>query len=206
MSTRAVFLDKDGTLVEDIPYNVDPALIQLTPGAAESLRLLQDAGYSLFVITNQSGVARGFFTEQDVLNVENRLRTLLMSSGVQLAGFYYCPHHPQGKVPEYATECICRKPRPGMVFKAALQHNIDLAASWFVGDILDDMQAGNEAGCRTVLLDNGHETRWELSPGRRPNYMVKDLPEAAHMIIGIDTALEWSFNHGNKQQRSSAYH
>ncbi len=206
MSSRAVFFDKDGTLVRNIPYNIDPDLVQLDDQAVECLRALQDSGYALFIITNQSGVARGLFTEQDLLPMQNRLRALLAAGGISLAGFYYCPHHPHGRVREYAVECLCRKPRPGMLFQAAHEHTIDLAASWLVGDILDDVEAGNQAGCRTILLNNDHETEWNLTENRRPDYMVKDLSDAARTIISVDSFLEWSFSHGNKTQRSSAYH
>lgn len=179
---RAVFLDKDGTLVEDVPYNVDPARVRLTRGAAEGLRALHAAGYGLFVISNQSGVARGYFPEAALAAVEARVRELLHEAGVPLAGFYYCPHHPKGVVPAYAIACACRKPAPGLIERAAREHGLDLARSWFVGDILDDVQAGRAAGCRTVLLDTGHETEWRLTPERQPHHKAADLAEAAALI------------------------
>ncbi len=200
MVPRAVFLDKDGTLVEDIPYNVDPALIRLNDRAIEALKLLQEAGYSIFVVTNQSGVARGYFSEQDLSAVERRIHTLLMSSGILMEGFYYCPHHPQGTVAPYAIECICRKPRPGLLLKAAHEHNIDLASSWLVGDILNDVQAGKAAGCRTVLLANGHETEWDRSAGRQPDFTVTNLLQAAQAILRAANLLERSFPNVNKQE------
>ncbi len=197
MVWRAVFLDKDGTLVEDIPYNVNPSLIRLTDGATEALKLLQDAGYAIFVVTNQSGVARGYFSEQDLSAVESTIRSLLLSSGILMDGFYYCPHHPQGMVAPYAIECICRKPRPGLLLKAAHEHNIDLASSWLIGDILNDVQAGKEAGCRTVLLDNGHETEWDRSAGRQPDFTVANLLQAAQTILHAANLLERSFPNVN---------
>ncbi|MDP8923554.1 MAG: HAD family hydrolase [Chloroflexota bacterium] len=179
----AVFLDKDGTLVEDVPYNVDPALIRLGSGAVEGLRLLHVAGYPLIVISNQSGVARGYFAEDALRAVEARLRELLGEAGVPLTGFYYCPHHPEGLVAEYARACECRKPLPGMILRAAHEHGIDVARSWFVGDILHDVEAAHRAGCRAVLLDNGNETEWELSPARTPDVVAPDLAEAARAIV-----------------------
>jgi len=186
VSARAVFLDKDGTLVEDVPYNVDPGRVRLMPGAAEGLQLLAAAGFRLFVISNQSGVARGYFAEEALAGVERRLREFLAGEGVALAGFAWCPHHPQGSVPAYAIACDCRKPSPGLVVRAAREHGLDLARSWFVGDILDDVEAGRRAGCRTVLIDNGRETEWVLTPAREPHYKAADLAEAARIITAAD--------------------
>ena len=182
-SNRAVFLDKDGTLIEDVPYNVDPAHIQLTPGALEGLQALHAAGFRLIVVSNQSGVARGYFPEEALTAVESKLRELLAEAGVPLAGFYYCPHHPAGSVTAYTVACTCRKPQPGMLVQAAREHEIDLAASWLIGDILNDIEAGRTAGCRTILLDNGHETEWIVTPQRQPHYKSADLKEAAEIIL-----------------------
>ena len=201
MLSKAVFLDKDGTLVENIPYNVDPDLIQLSDGALEGLRLLQERGYQLFVVTNQSGVARGYFEEQALMAVEKRLQELVSIAGIQLTGFYYCPHHPRGSVPKYAVECSCRKPQPGLLQKAALQHRINLASSWLVGDILHDVEAGNRAGCRTVLVDNGNETEWEMNPRRHPGFIAKNLFEAA-AFIARKSLQEWNSSYGEKNHRS----
>jgi D-glycero-D-manno-heptose 1,7-bisphosphate phosphatase len=184
MTHRAVFLDKDGTLVEDVPYNVDPSLIRLTPGAAAGLSQLHAAGFLLIVVSNQSGVARGMFPEEALTSVHKRLAELLADLGVPLRGFFYCPHHPEGSVARYADPCSCRKPEPGMIRAAAREHGVSLADSWLVGDILDDVEAGRRAGCRTVLLDNGHETIWRRSPLRQPDFLAADLEEAARLIIG----------------------
>jgi D-glycero-D-manno-heptose 1,7-bisphosphate phosphatase len=187
---QAVFLDKDGTLIEDIPYNVDPDKIRLVPGAGGALRAMQHAGYELIVITNQSGVARGYFREQALEDVDARLRQLLSREGVLLAGFYYCPHHPDGSVSRYAVNCWCRKPAPGLLYSAAIDKKIHLGSSWFVGDILNDVEAGRRAGCRTILVDNGGETEWELSTLRRPHYVVDNLVSAADVIVGIRRGAE----------------
>jgi histidinol-phosphate phosphatase family protein len=187
MNQPAVFLDKDGTLVEDVPYNVDPTLIQLMPGAVEGLRALDAAGYRLIVVSNQSGVARGYFGEDALAVVERRLRELLCDASVELAGFYYCPHYPKGVVPAYAVVCECRKPAPGLLLRAAREQGVDLARSWLVGDILDDIEAGRAAGCRTILLDNGHETEWRLSPPRSPHFKAADLAAAAAIITAHAT-------------------
>lgn len=180
---KAIFLDKDGTLIEDVPYNVDPSRVRLLSGAAPGLRMLHDAGYRLFVISNQSGIARGRFAVEALRAVEERLRWLLAAMGAPLAGFYYCPHHPAGTAPEYARECLCRKPAPGLLLRAAREHHLALTRSWMVGDILDDVEAGRRAGCRTVLIDNGGETEWRLTPERIPHFRVATLAEAAQAIL-----------------------
>jgi histidinol-phosphate phosphatase family protein len=183
---RAVFLDKDGTLIDDVPYNVDPARITLAAGAAEGLSALDRAGYRLIVVSNQAGVARGLFPESALGPVRSRIEALLGAVGVPLAGFYVCPHHPAGVVPAYTLACHCRKPRPGMLRRAAREHGTDLVASWLVGDILDDVEAGRRAGCRTVLIDNGNETEWVLTADRQPHHRAGDLAEAARTILAAD--------------------
>lgn len=189
---RAVFLDKDGTLVENVPYNVDPARIRLAAGAVEGLRALTDAGYLPVVVSNQSGVARGLFPAAALGEVERRLRALLAEGGVELAGCYWCPHLPDGEVRRYAVHCLCRKPRPGLLRRAAAELGIVLRDSWMVGDILDDVEAGRAAGCRTVLVDNGNETEWRRSPAREPDAVASDLAGAARCILraGLPRARE----------------
>jgi histidinol-phosphate phosphatase family protein len=179
----AVFLDKDGTLVRDVPYNVDPDRIALAPGAIEGLSLLHAARFALIVISNQSGVARGRFEECALTAVEERLQTLLACAGVPLDGFYYCPHHPDGSVATYAVACRCRKPAPGLIARAAAECGIDQSRSWMVGDILDDVECGRRAGCRTVLIANGNETEWRYTQFRRPDYVAADLLQAAQAIL-----------------------
>ena len=184
---RAIFLDKDGTLVENVPYNVNPALIELTWQAGQGLQLLKQLGYSLFVVTNQPGVAKGLFTECALDLVEHRIAEWLAQYGVTLDGFYYCPHSPDGVVSRYAIPCTCRKPMPGMLLRAAREHGIDLARSWMIGDILHDIEAGRRAGCRTVLIDNGNETEWKLSALRTPHVTAPDLYAAATMIAEAES-------------------
>jgi D-glycero-D-manno-heptose 1,7-bisphosphate phosphatase len=185
---RAIFLDKDGTLVENIPYNVNPDLIELTWLAGPALQLFQHMEYALFIVSNQAGIAKGFFTESSLEPVQHRLRELLAQYGVILNGFYYCPHSPEGAVNRYSMRCTCRKPMPGMLLRAAHEHDIDLSQSWMIGDILDDVEAGRRAGCRGVLIDNGNETEWKLSAQRTPDLSAPNLYAAARAIAGIDNA------------------
>ena len=189
MSRAAVFLDKDGTLVENLPYNVDPARIRLAPDALTAVAQLHAHGYVIVVITNQAGVARGKFEERALHGVELRLRELLAPVQVPLAAMYWCPHQPDGVVPRYAVECDCRKPLPGLLWKAARALDLDLGRSWMVGDILDDIEAGRRAGCRTVLLDVGHETQWRLSSLRLPHFVSPNLARAAAAIIDAGSAV-----------------
>jgi len=118
-----VFIDKDGTLVENVPYNVDPALIRLSRGAEHAIARLAKAGFRFVVVSNQPGVALGRFPESALLRVKERLGELLAPLGAELAGFYYCPHHPEGSVAEYAIQCDCRKPAPGLIERAARELN-----------------------------------------------------------------------------------
>jgi D-glycero-D-manno-heptose 1,7-bisphosphate phosphatase len=186
--STAVFLDKDGTLVEDVPYNVDPRRIEFSRGAAEGLRRLGGLGYRFIVVTNQSGVARGYFAEDALRGVERRLRELFREAGADLDGFYYCPHDPEGVVREFAVVCGCRKPSPGLLLRACREKGISPSGSWFVGDILNDVEAGRAAGMRTVLVDNGNETEWRRSPERTPDVVVRDLAEAAERIAAEERA------------------
>ncbi len=185
---RAIFLDKDGTLITNVPYNVNPDLIALSEKAVEGLRLFRQLGYKLFVVTNQAGIAKGLFSEAALRPVQARLAELFSRHQATMDGFYYCPHHPHGIVPRYAIDCDCRKPMAGMLLRAAREHGIDLSRSWMIGDILHDVEAGNRAGCKTALIDNGNETEWELSNLRTPDLTVPDLHAAALAIAGRDRA------------------
>lgn len=181
---KAVFLDKDGTVIIDVPYNVNPDLITLIPGAVTGLKQLQQQGYLLIMVTNQAGVARGYFTEAELPAVEQRLQQMLGEHAVKLDGFYYSPNHPEGTVEPYNVNCNFRKPMPGMLLRAAEEHNIDLRQSWMIGDILHDVEAGNRAGCRSILINNGGETEWvKDNEFREPEYVCDDLEQAAEYII-----------------------
>lgn len=187
---RAIFLDKDGTLVENVPNNVNPALIQLSWQAGHGLSLLKQLGFALIVVTNQPGVAKGLFTEAALRPVEHRLAERFAQYGAMLDGFYYCPHSPDGTIGRYAVSCHCRKPMPGMLLRAAQEHDIDLSQSWMIGDILNDIEAGRRAGCRTILIDNGNETEWALSALRTPHFTAPDLYAAATVVAArVDVSL-----------------
>jgi D,D-heptose 1,7-bisphosphate phosphatase len=185
MKLKAVFLDKDGTIIPDIPYNVDPNKITLSDSVIEGLQMLQSNGYLLVIVSNQAGIALGYFDLEQLHALQNVLSRMCAKVGIYLDGFYYCPHHPDG-VNSFAKECDCRKPEPGMLLLAAEQMNIDLSSSWMIGDILNDVEAGNRAGCKSVLINNGNETEWEDGPMRTPDYTAKDFAEAARYILSAN--------------------
>jgi D,D-heptose 1,7-bisphosphate phosphatase len=173
---KAVFLDRDGTLIANRHYGSDPDEIELLDGVVEGLLRLRQAGYRLVLVSNQSGVARGYFDEAAVARMHHRLQRMLDAHGAALDGLEYCPHHPEGIVSSYAVECTCRKPAPGMLRRAARKHGVNLSASWMVGDIKDDIEAGHQAGARTVLV--GPET----SP-TSPDFHVEDFARAVRHIL-----------------------
>ena len=181
----AVFLDRDGTIIEEVNYLRDPAEIRLLPGAAEALRIIQEY-YPLVIITNQAGVARGYFDEQRLRQIHRHLGLLLAEEGIRLAGIYYCPHHPEvGRFP-YRQDCQCRKPKPGMLQAAARDLALDLAKSYTIGDKLSDIGAGKNAGTKTVLVRTGYGKEQEGQIGGSqfsPDYIADNLLTAAGWIM-----------------------
>jgi D-glycero-D-manno-heptose 1,7-bisphosphate phosphatase len=190
MANKAVFLDKDGTLVRNVPYNTDPRLIRYTEGADEGVRMLHEAGYLLVIVTNQGGVARGTITEEELAVARTDIERHLSGVGSLLSGFYYCPHSTDAVIERYRGDCACRKPNPGMLQQAARDHDIDLRRSWMIGDTLDDIESGKRAGCRTVLMDTAGETLWQLTRERVPDHIVPSLKKAAGVILVMDDACE----------------
>jgi D-glycero-D-manno-heptose 1,7-bisphosphate phosphatase len=182
---RALFLDRDGTLVHAVHFPSRPEQLRLYEHVGPGLRLLQQQGFVPIVITNQSGIARGYFSESDLQAMHSFLSAQLAKEDVQLAAIYSCPHYPSGSVPAYARECACRKPEPGMLLQAAADFDIDLSRSWFIGDILDDIEAGNRAGCHTVLVDVGTEAR-PTTPLRVPTFVVADIQRALALVLAVD--------------------
>jgi D-glycero-D-manno-heptose 1,7-bisphosphate phosphatase len=148
---RAVFFDRDGTLIEEVGYLASPDQVRLKAGAAVVVRRLNAAGFLVVVISNQSAVARGMCTTDDVERANDRLGELMAQEGARLDGFYYCPHLPTGTVPAYAKECDCRKPKPGLLYEAAQDLDVDLTESTVVGDAVRDVQAGRAARCHTIF-------------------------------------------------------
>ncbi|HEY3994153.1 MAG TPA: HAD-IIIA family hydrolase [Ktedonobacteraceae bacterium] len=185
MKSRALFLDRDGTLVHPVHYPSRPEELQLYANLGPALRALQEMGFLLILITNQSGLAKGYFTAADLQDMHAYLRAELLRVDVKLAGIYYCPHHPEGVIPKLAVDCTCRKPQPGLLLQAAAELDIDLAHSWFIGDILDDVEAGKRAGCRTVLVDLGTEGAPEHSL-RQPDFVARNTLHALSIVRAIE--------------------
>jgi D-glycero-D-manno-heptose 1,7-bisphosphate phosphatase len=178
--SRAVFLDRDGTLVEEVAYLHQPERVALLPGAAAALRGLAGAGFALVVVTNQAGVARGYYDEAAVAAIQRRLAELLAAEGVQLDGIWYCPHHPGGSVPAYARACPGRKPAPGMLHAAAAALGLDLARSWMVGNHPDDAAAARAAGASPLFVTTGDGATRHPPPDVPVH---PDLPAAAAVVL-----------------------
>jgi D-glycero-D-manno-heptose 1,7-bisphosphate phosphatase len=181
----AVFLDRDGTLVEEVAYLHDPGRVVLLPGAGSALRRLAAAGYALVVVTNQAGVARGLYDEAAVEAVHRRLGELLAAAGVRLDAVLHCPHHPDGTVPGYARACRCRKPGPGMLEAAAERLGLDLDASWLIGNHPADVGAALAAGVRPLFVTTGRAAGRPPPPGVAA---VADLEAATAAVLGAARA------------------
>jgi len=182
MSEKAIFLDRDDTLIEDPGYINSPEQVKLLDGVAEALIELKALGYKLVVVTNQSAVARGIVTEKVLGAIHNRLKQLLAEKNAFLDGIYYCPYHPDGAVAKYRKESDFRKPNPGMLLKAAEEMDIDLGQSWCVGNSISDIEAGLRAGCKTILIDLPSHQQ-QLEPGQpRPDYKAVNIKEVVNII------------------------
>ena len=180
---RAVFLDRDGTIVEDLDFLTDLAALRLLPGAAGAVRRLNDAGFLVVVATNQSGVARGFLTERTLREIHDQLASILAREGARVDAFYYCPHHPSVGPPEYRRDCPCRKPKPGLFLQAAKDLGIDLSASYGIGDSLRDAEAAKACGARPILVRTGPRSE-EAEQGARVFFAVEDdLTSAVGRIL-----------------------
>jgi len=178
--SRAVFLDRDGTLVEEVPYLHEPERVVLLPGVGTALRALAGAGFALVVVTNQAGVAHGFHDEAAVEATHRRLAVLLDAEGVRLDGVWYCPHHPDGVASAYARACQGRKPAPGMLLAAADTLGLDLARSWLVGNHPGDVAAGRAAGVAPLFVTTGDGAARHAPPAVR---VLDDLPAAAAVVL-----------------------
>jgi len=187
MPDKAIFLDRDDTLIEDPGYINDPEQVKLLDGVPEALIQLKDLGYKLIIVTNQSAVAHGIVTEKILGDIHDRLKHLLAEKNAFLDQIYYCPYHPEGVVPKYRKESNSRKPSPGMLLQAADEMDIDLSKSWCIGNSSRDIEAGLRAGCKTILTDlpPSHQRQPTSSmslAGVNPDYKAVNIKEAVNII------------------------
>lgn len=175
---KAVFMDRDGTIARDVPYCSRPEDFELLPGAAEGIKFLNEHGFKVVVVTNQSGIARHYFTEKMLARIHDKMRNELAKHGAYIDAIYYCSHHPD-------DNCECRKPKPKMVFQAALELNIDLGQSYVVGDSSIDIEMGRRAGCKSILIAAtiGDRDEGAIHYSLKPDYIVPSSIAAARFII-----------------------
>jgi D-glycero-D-manno-heptose 1,7-bisphosphate phosphatase len=182
---KAVFMDRDGVIIEDSGYPHERDKIRFLPRVGEAIKALNENGFKVIVITNQAGVARGYFTEETVKEVNRHIQKTLAEQGAYINMIYYCPHHTEGVIEEYKKDCYCRKPNPGMIEKAVCQFNIDLRSSFAIGDHHSDIEAGQRTGCRTILLSNGDSPNNERQIAIMPDHVASDLYEAVRWLLKL---------------------
>jgi len=189
MKRRAVFIDRDGTLSEEVGYINHPSRFLLFPYAAGAVKLLNDHEWLAVIITNQAGVARGYFDEAMIQTVHDNLKRDLQSVGARIDGIYYCAHHPSVGEPPYRQDCDCRKPKPGLIKRAATDLNIDVQQSWMIGDRYSDIELARNAGVRSALVLSGYgRGEWEnqrSSWQHQPDLIAENLFEAIVSITAV---------------------
>ena len=178
----AVFLDRDGTINEEVGYLDSLDKLQILPEAFEAVRLINQAGMKTVVITNQSGIGRGFFDEAFVVRVHEEMRRLFLKEGALIDGFYYCPHHPTEGIGLYRQACSCRKPEPGLLLNAAEDLVIDIGKSYMIGDTPKDVEAGQRAGAKGILVQTGYGKVADMG-STHPDYIAQDVLEAVKWIM-----------------------
>lgn len=187
---KAAFLDRDGTINEEVDYLRDADQMRLIPGAAKAIRLLRQRGWLAIVVTNQSGIARGYLTELQLGDIHARLRRLLAVEGAELDAIYYCPHHPTIGSAPYRRDCVCRKPKTGMIEQAARDFSIDTTRSVVIGDRLQDIEMAHAAESKGILVRTGYGeqelARAGMSAELCPDYTASDLPDAANWVLVQD--------------------
>ena len=184
---RAVFIDRDGTISEEVGYINHASRFRTFPYAAAAVKHLNDNGWLAIVITNQAGVARGYFSEDLIQTVHEQMMEELASGGARLDAVYYCAHHPSVGQPPYRVDCDCRKPKPGLISRAAKDFDIDLAGSWMVGDRYSDVELARNAGVKSAFVMSGYgRGEWEhqrLTWTAEPDLVAEDLLEAVRRIV-----------------------
>jgi D-glycero-D-manno-heptose 1,7-bisphosphate phosphatase len=179
---KAVFLDRDGTIIEDVGYLSSPEQIKFIPGSIDAIKSLNQSGYKVIVISNQSGVARGHFSEDMLQTVDKVVHRGLLHGGAHVDAHYYCPHHPQHGVYPYKQECDCRKPNTGLVKQAAKKFDIDLKSSFMIGDKATDIELGKRSGVKTAMVRTGYGVK-ELEKAKDPDKIAENLAEAVKWVL-----------------------
>ncbi|MFC2040649.1 D-glycero-alpha-D-manno-heptose-1,7-bisphosphate 7-phosphatase [Chloroflexota bacterium] len=187
---KAVFLDRDGTLIEDAGYLGERDKIKFLPRVSRAVKLLNENGFKVIVITNQAGVARGYFTEETVRGINEYIQESLIKHVAFIDKFYYCPHHIDGIIEEYSKECYYRKPNPGMIEKAVGEFDIDLKNSFVIGDKTSDIEAGRRAGCQTILLTGEDPPNNGTEIALISDYVTPDLYEAVIWLLELSRQKE----------------
>ncbi len=177
----AIFMDRDGTITEEMGYLKDPQKLRLIPRSAGAIKLLNERRIPVIVVSNQSGVARGYFTEETVKKTNRKFKGLLKEKVAYLDGIYYCPHHPEFGPPRYKKNCNCRKPKPGMLEKAARRFNLDLKKSYVIGDKVEDIELARNVGAKGILVLTGYGERSKKKV--KSDYVAKNLYQAAEWIL-----------------------
>ena len=180
---KAVFLDRDGTIIEDVGYMSSPEQIQFIPGSIEAIKKLKEAGYKVVVITNQAGIARGLITEDMLQTIDKVLHKWILNAGAHLDGIYYCPHHPEHGVYPYKQVCECRKPHPGLIKRAQKDLNIELSHSFMIGDKATDVAAGKRAGTKTIFVMTGRGKNEKERLIEKPDHIAENLNQAVNWIL-----------------------
>ena len=179
----AVFLDRDGTMIYQVELLHEARQVRLLPHAAEAIRLFNEASLPVIVVTNQPVIARGISSEDDVSNLHRLLSKRLARHGAHIDAFYFCPHHPNATIERYRQTCECRKPNPGMILRAAADHNLDIRSSVMIGDTTQDVLAGHRAGLSTILVNTGHGGRDPWQYDSPPDFKAPNLLAATHLWL-----------------------
>ena len=206
--TTAIFLDRDGTLIEEIGYLHSPEEIQIYPEAFEAVEKINQSGAQAIVITNQSAIARGLITQENLEHLHHLISVAFRQKGARLDAFYSCPHHPTEGAGTHTRTCDCRKPQPGLLLRAAQELQLDLDVSYMIGDTLRDIEAGHRAGCQSILVQTGYG-RDELllldDKQASSSSSVNPLQRPEHVSVNILEAVNWIMEH-NLEGRSEATH
>ena len=189
MKKPAVFIDRDGTISEEVGYVNHPTRFRLYPYSGDAIKNLNDNNWLAIVVTNQAGVARGYFSEDVILSVHDQLKRQLATQNARLDAIYYCAHHPSVGEPPYRVDCDCRKPKAGLINRATTDFEIDLSNSWMVGDRYSDLELANNAGLRSAFVLSGYgRGEWEFQRRRwklQPNLVCENLLEAVQSILNL---------------------